>query len=99
MQTTDLRSLIILGGLGVVVVLVLIILLPLIGRLSFLIEAASLLSEPLGDCFGNRRVVLLGCVVLGLVVAGCCIIVVGVGSALLTCGTANPSQFCHMIGR
>ena len=99
MSANDVHTLLTVGGLIVLGLLIIIIVVPLVGRLSLLIEAFSLLSEPLGDLFGNQRVVLLGCLVLGLVVAGCCVIALVAGSALLTCGSANPSGLCHMIGR
>ena len=98
MPSVDPR-LVAIAVLSGILLIVLLVVLPLVGRLSLIVEAITLLSEPLGDLFGNQRNVLLGCAVVFLMVAACCIITfVGVG-ALLTCSTANPSGLCHMIGR
>ncbi len=100
MSTSDPRSsLILIGGLIFLGILLIVIVLPILGRLSLLVEVASLLSEPLGDYVGNPRLVMLGCGVLLLVVAGCCVVVLLLGSALLTCNTANPASICHLVGR
>ena len=100
MSTTDTRSsLILLGGLIFLGILLVIIILPILGRLSLLVEVVSLLSEPLGDYVGNPRLVILGCGVLLLVIAGCCVVLLLLGSALLTCNTPNPASICHLVGR
>jgi len=97
-SSLDPRLITILVLTGVLLV-VLVIVLPLVGRLSLIVEAITLLSEPLGDILGNQRIVLLGCIVLGLTIAGCCIIAFVVVGSLLTCGTAAPSGLCRLIGR
>lgn len=100
MTTSDPRnSLILLGGLIFLGILLVVIILPIVGRLSLLVEAVSLLSEPLGDYVGNPRLVILGCIVLGLLLLGCCVVALLLGSALLTCNTANPAGICHLVGR
>jgi len=99
-STSDPRtSLILIGGLIFLGILLIVIVLPILGRVSLLVEVASLLSEPLGEYVGNPRLVMLGCVVLGLAIVGCCVVVVLLGSALLTCNTANPAGICHLVGR
>jgi hypothetical protein len=75
------------------------IVVPLVGRFSLLLEALTLLSEPLGDLLGNQRNVLLGCFVLLLAIIACCIISFIIVGSLLTCGSANPSGLCHLVGR
>jgi hypothetical protein len=84
---------------GIIGFVLLFVVLPFVGRLSLVVEALSLLSEPLGDLTGNPRILLLGCVVLVLTVAGCCIITFVVVGSLLTCGSPNPSGLCRLIGR
>lgn len=85
--------------LGIIAFIVLFVVLPFVGRLSLVVEALALLSEPLGDLTGNPRFLLLGCVVLFLTIAGCCIISFVLVGSLLTCGSPNPSALCRLIGR
>ena len=100
MSSTDPRtSIILLAGLAVVGFVLLFVVLPLVGRVSLFLEAINLLAEPLGEYVGNPKVALLGCLVVALVIAACCVLVFVGAGALLTCGTTNPSQFCHIIGR
>ena|SRR5689334_7525920 len=82
-----------LGGLFIVFVL------PFLGRVSIGIEALSLLISGIGDYVGNPRIIWLGCLVVTLLVAACCIIVLVTVGAFLTCTTGNPSQICRLIGR
>ena len=92
-------TIILLGGAAVVGFILLFIVLPLLGRFSLMLEAINLLAEPLGEYFGNPRVALLGCLVFLLIVVACCVLVFIAAGALLTCGTANPSQFCNLFRR
>lgn len=80
-------------------VILVFVVVPVLGRFSLILEAVTLLAEPLGDIFGSQRNVLLGCFVFFLVIAGCCIISFVIVGSLLTCTSANPSSLCHMIGR
>ena len=98
-QANPTNVLIFLAGLGIAAVIVAMVVFPLLGRLSLIIEAGSLLAEGLGEYFGNPRVVWIGCLVVLLTIGCCCCIVVVGAGALLTCGTANPSQLCRLIGR
>ena len=83
MPSLDPRLVAILVLSGILLV-VLLVVLPLVGRLSLIVEAITLLSEPLGDLFGNQRIVLLGCIVLFLTIAACCIITFVIVGSLLS---------------
>ncbi|MEP7288067.1 MAG: hypothetical protein ABI947_20120 [Chloroflexota bacterium] len=99
LQGNPTNILLFLGGLGIVALIVVMVVVPLLGRLTLIIEAGSLLAGGLGEYFGNSHVVWIGCVVVILIILSCCCIVVVGAGAILSCGTTNPSQLCRLVGR
>jgi hypothetical protein len=92
-------ALIFLGVMGFLGFIGIFVVLPIIARFSLAIEAFSLLSEGIGEYFGRPRIVMFGCLIIGMLCIGCCCITVALGGALLTCSTSTPSQFCRLIGQ
>jgi len=100
LSSTDPRlTVILIAGAAVIGFILLFVVLPLFGRFSLALEAINLLAEPLGEYVGNPKVALLGCLVVGLILCACCVLLFVGAGALLTCGTSNPSQLCRIIGR
>lgn len=102
MNTTQIpltpTTILIIGGLCVGVI-ILFLALPLLERFSLYLEAISLISEGLGEYFGNPGLVRLGCLVFVLMIVGCCIItIVGAGTAI-SCTTGNTAAICSLFRR
>ena len=79
--------------------LVMFVLVPILVRATTLLEVGSVIVEFIGESTGNPRLAFFGCLVVGLILAGCCVISLAVIGALLTCSTANPSQLCRLVAR
>ncbi len=91
-------NILIIAGLCVGVI-VLFMALPLLERFSLYFEAFSLLMEGIGEYINNPGLVRLGCLVIILMIVGCCIItIVGAGTAI-SCTTGNTAAICTLFKR
>ncbi len=93
-----------LSGLFLIVFLIfggLIVLsfLRFVGRLSRPLEVLLILFDSIGSYVGGRRIVFIGCAVLVLICLACGIATLLSAAALATCGTTQPVQLCHLVGR
>ncbi len=86
-------------GLICLGILVFFIVIPILVRFTTLLEVWGVIVEFIGEATGNPRLAFFGCLVVGLIVAGCCVISLAVVGAFLTCPTSNPSQLCRLIAR
>ena len=91
--------LLVMAALLIIALLALFFITPLLAQFGLGFEALTLLLEGVGDYFGNKRVVWLGCLVVGLAICGCCVVTTAVGGAFLTCLTDQPTRICSLIGR
>ncbi len=88
-----------LGGIVCLGLIILAVVVPLLARFSIWFEALTMAGEGLGEYLGHPRLVWLGCLVVALMLCGCCVLVIVLAGALLTCGQGNTSQLCRLIGR
>jgi len=96
---TPTTILLFLAVLLVIALLVVFFVTPLLAQFGLGFEALTLLLEGLGDYFGNKRIVWLVCLVVGLTICGCCVVTTAIGGAFLTCFTDQPTRLCSLIGR
>jgi hypothetical protein len=88
-----------LGGIVCLGLIILAVVVPLLTRLSIWAEALTLAGEGLGEYLGHPRLVWLACLVVVLMICGCVVLVIVVAGALLTCNPGNTAQLCRLIGR
>lgn len=83
---------------GAVLMLILIFtVLPFLAQMSLFVEASALMTEAIGDYFGNPRLINLACLVTVLILVSCCCLVIIGGVAVTTCFTSTPSRICQVL--
>jgi hypothetical protein len=92
-------ALIILGAMAILGFVGIFVVLPMLAQFGLAAEAFALLTDGIGEYFGQPRVIWLGCLVFIMICAGCCLIVIVLGGATLTCSSSTPSQLCRLIMR
>jgi hypothetical protein len=89
----------ILGGFLCFGILMILIVIPFLGRFALWLEVSTLLAEALGSFFQRPGLVQIGCFVIILMILGCCCFVVALLVSGVTCFTNNPSGICRLFGR
>jgi len=92
--------------IGFLILIVLIVILLIFGglfgfarRFAVPLQAVFMLVDTAGQFVGGSRVLLAGCALVTLIVISCTVASVLGIAALATCGTVNPAQVCHWVGR
>ncbi len=96
---TNIGPYVTLVAIIVVALLIMLVVAPLLTRLSLIFEAISVALEGLGEYTGHPKLVWLGCLVVVMVCFGCAVLAVIVAGSLMTCSSGNPAYLCRLFGR
>ncbi len=96
---TDIGPYITLAVIIVIALALILVVVPLLTRLSFVVEALSLGIEGLGEYTGHPKLMWLGCLVFVMMCCGCAVLAIVLTGSLITCSSSNPAYLCRLIGR